>query len=323
MDISDRIPLSIEANRRLERSESNHKRLATIYASVTALVLALASAVTWWLSSRIGDTGGLQGIGMRSILETAATVLQIGRSIALPFWTMGYVFCMLGIARGNRMESRDLLGGFQRFFPLLRLKLYRVFKYFILAILCAYPSSVMFMMTPLGKPVLEIMEPMMQNATDTAQVMAMMDEATVAAITEAMEPSILVFIPMFLLLAAPLYYRLRMADYILLDNPKMGAMQAVHLSTLLTLRKRMQLFLLDLRFWWFYLGMGLSMALCYAPLVLGWFGTILPLWADYACYGGYLVLQFGLTVLARNKVEVTWAVAYESLTGKLNGETPC
>lgn len=323
MDFSDRNSLIIEANRRLDNANCNHKRLVMIYAGVTALALALASAATWWLNSQIGSTGGLQGIGMRSILETAATVLQIGSSALLPFWTMGYVFCMLGIARGKRMESRDLLGGFQRFFPLLRLKLYRVFKYFILAILCAYPSSVVFMMTPLAEPVLEIMEPLMQNATDTAQVMAMMDEATAAAITEAMEPSMLVFIPMFLLLAAPLYYRLRLADYLLLDNPKLGAMQAVRMSTLLTLRKRMQLFLLDLRFWWFYLGLGLCMAVCYAPVALSWPGIMLPQWADYACYGGYLVLQFGLTVLARNKVELTWAVAYESLMKKQNGETPC
>ncbi len=319
MDISDRNSLIIEANRRLEHTECDHKRLVTIYAGVTALILALASAVTWWLQSQIGSTGGLQGIGMRSILETASTVLQMGSTTLLPFWTMGYVFCMLGVVRGNRMEPKDLLGGFQRFFPLLRLNLYRVFKYFILAMLCLYPSIMVYLMTPLANPVMEILEPLMQGATDTAQMMARMDEATAVALTEAMMPWMGVFALMFLLLAAPLYYRLRMADYILLDNPKLGAMQAVRLSTIMTLRKRMQLFLLDLRFWWFYLGLGLSVAVCYLPLVLSWFGIMLPLWADYACYGGYLVLQFAVIVAAQNKVEATWAVAYETLTQEQKG----
>lgn len=319
MDISHRNSLVIEANHRLERTECDHRRLVTIYAGVTALVLALSSAATWWLQSQISSTGGLQGIGMRSILETASTVLQLGSTVLLPFWTMGYVLCILGVVRGNRMEPRDLLGGFQRFFPLLRLNLYRVFKYFVLGMLCVYPSIMVYLMTPLANPVMEILEPLVLNATDPAQVMAMMDEATNAALMEAMLPWMAVYGGMFLLLAAPLYYRLRMADYILLDDPKLGAMQAVRMSTLLTLRKRMQLFLLDLRFWWFYLGLGLCMAVCYLPLILSWFGVVLPQWADYACYGGYLVLQFGLTVAAQNRVEATWAVAYEALSQERKG----
>lgn len=311
MDISDRNSLIIEANRRLEHSDCDHKRLVMIYAGVMTLVLALASGATWWFQTQVSSTGGLQGIGMRSILETASTLLQLGSNIALPFWTMGYVLCILGIVR---MEPKDLLGGFQRFFPLLRLNLYRVFKYFLIGMVTLYPSIMLYLSTPLSQPVYDILEPLLHSATDTAQVMALMDEATTAALTEAMIPWMVMYGALFLLLAAPLYYRLRMADYLLLDNPKLGALQAVRLSTLMTLRKRMQLFLLDLRFWWFYLGLGLSVAVCYAPLVLSWFGIILPSWADYACYGGYLVLQFGVIVMAQNKVEATWAVAYETLS---------
>jgi uncharacterized membrane protein len=319
MDISDRNSLIIEAKRRLEHAKCNHRHLVMIYAGVMALVMALASGAIWLLQNQIGSTGGLQGIGMRSLLETASTVLQLASTALLPFWTMGYVLCILGVIRGSRMEPKDLLGGFQRFAPLLRLNLYRVFKYLILGMLCLYPSIMVYLMTPLANPVMEILEPLVQNATDTTQMMAMMDEATAMAVTEAMMPWMAVYGLMFLLLAAPLYYRLRMADYILLDNPKLGAMQAVRLSTLLTLRKRMQLFLLDLRFWWFYLGLGLCAAVCYLPLMLSWFGIMLPLWADYACYGGYLVLQFGLIVAAQNKVEATWAVAYETLSQEQKG----
>jgi uncharacterized membrane protein len=314
MDISDRNSLVIEANRRLEHTECDHRRLVMIYAGVMALVLALASGASWWLQTQISSTGGLQGIGMRSILETAATVLQLVSTIALPFWTMGYVLCILGIVRGKRMETGDLLGGFQRFFPLLRLNLYRVFKYFLIGTVLLYPSIMLFLSTPLAQPVYDILEPLVLNATDTTQVMVMMDEATAVALTEAMIPWMVLYGGLFLLLAAPLYYRLRLADYILLDNPKLGALQAVRLSTMMTLRKRMQLFLLDLRFWWFYLGLGLSMAVCYLPLILSWFGISLPSWADYACYGGYLAVQFGIITAAQNKVEATWAVAYEALS---------
>ena len=314
MDISDRNSLVIEANRRLEHTECDHRRLVMIYAGVMALVLALASGASWWLQTQISSTGGLQGIGMRSILETAATVLQLVSTIALPFWTMGYVLCILGIVRGKRMETGDLLGGFQRFFPLLRLNLYRVFKYFLMGTVLLYPSIMLFLSTPLAQPVYDILEPLVLNATDTTQVMVMMDEATAVALTEAMIPWMVLYGGLFLLLAAPLYYRMRLADYILLDNPQLGALQAVRLSTMMTLRKRMQLFLLDLRFWWFYLGLGLSIAVCYLPLILSWFGISLPSWADYACYGGYLAVQFGIITAAQNKVEATWAVAYEALS---------
>jgi hypothetical protein len=53
---------------------------------------------------------------------------------------------------------------------------------------------------------------------------------------------------------------------------------------------------------------------CYLPLILSWFGISLPSWADYACYGGYLAVQFGIITAAQNKVEATWAVAYEALS---------
>ena len=319
MDISDRNSLIIEAKRRLEHTESDPRRLAMIYAGVTVLVLALSGAVTWWLQSQIGSTGGLQGIGMRSILETASTVLQLGSTVLLPFWTMGYVWCILGITRGSRMESGDLLGGFRRFFPLLRLNLYRVLKYLLIGILSFYPSIMIYLATPLAQPVYDILEPFVYSAADANQVMAMIDETTAAALMEAMIPWMAVYGAVFLLLAAPLYYRLRFADYLMLDNPRLGAFQAVRLSTILTLRRRMQLFLLDLRFWWFYLGLGLSVAVCYGPLILSWFGITLPVWADYACYGGYLAVQFGVIVGAQNQVEATWAVAYEALTQEQKG----
>lgn len=313
MNFRDRTSLINEAKKRLDRTSTDHKKLVLIYSGVVTLVMAVLTVAVNLLQSRIADTGGLSGIGMRSVLETAISILQMGGNLALPFWTFGYVFCMLGVVRGFHMKPERLLAGFRRFGPVLRLNIYRGLRYMAIAFLSLYPSIVLFLMSPLGSPVMALLAPIAQPGMDTAQMMQAMDAATLQAISDATMPVMGFYAVVFLLLAAPAFYQMRLADYILMDEPKLGALMAVRKSSMLMRRNRFQMFKLDLRFWWYYGLQGLALLVCYGPLVLELLGIPVTAGADMVCYGVYLVMEFALTVWARNRVETTVALAYETL----------
>ena len=80
--------------------------------------------------------------------------------------------------------------------------------------------------------------------------------------------------------------------------------------------RRLDIFKLDLSFWWFYVLDGLTLALCYGDLILGLMGISLPISADvsyFLFYVLYLAAQLGLYVFARNRVECTYAAGYDAL----------
>ena len=68
MNFRDRDSLIKEADKRLERTSTDHKKLVLIYAGAMTAVLAVLTVAVNLLQSRIGETGGLSGIGLRSVL---------------------------------------------------------------------------------------------------------------------------------------------------------------------------------------------------------------------------------------------------------------
>jgi len=153
-----------------------------------------------------------------------------------------------------------------------------------------------------------------------AELMAAMEMGSEEAMMAVMEANLLPLSLIFLILLAvlyvPYYYRLRMADYFLMDNPKMGAIMAVRCSRLAMQKRRMDLFKLDLSFWWFYGLQMLTMVLAYGEMILPMFGVALP-WPDEVSYYVFLLLCYGCQLALYwwkgNEVEVTYALAYESL----------
>lgn len=315
MAFRDRQNLKAAAQQRLDAAAFDPRKLMLVYVGVSSAVMLLVTAMNFILDQQIAGTGGLGGIGTRAMLETAIQALQLGASLVMPFWTMGYLACVLKIVRGQRFSLPDLLTGFRNFGPALRLTLLYSVYFFALAFLCFYPSVLLYSMTPLAEPLMDILEPLALSGTELV-----LDEATLAAATEAMMPMVAVYIVVFLAVAAPYFYRYRLAWYCLLDDPQAGALAALRCSTLLMRGKRMDLFKLDASFWWFYVLDGLALALCYGDVILGMMGISLPISADvsyFLFYVLYLAAQLGLYVWARNRVECTYAAGYDAILEEL------
>lgn len=303
-------------NRAVSEAAFDPTKLVLIYAGASAAVSFLVTAANFLLQSQIAGTGGLGGMAMRSMLETAMQVLQTGANLILPFWTFGYLSCVLRMVRGQRFGWDGLLEGFRNFGPVLRLNLMRWGYFLLTGLLCLYPSMMIFLWTPLSDPFNAILEPLAQQ--DVTNLV--LDDATVEAATAAMTPMFVIYAVMFLIIAAPRFYSYRMADYCLLDNPKAGAVMAIRRSTLMLHKNRLALLKLDLRFWWFYLLDGLTIALCYGDTLLRMAGIQLPMSNEvsyFLFYALYLVAQLGLYVWARNRVECTYAACYECLNQEL------
>ena len=243
MPISDRPGLLRQAADAL-RSASNAKKLVLLFAAVTAGLSLAAGIVTMILDSQIAGTGGLSGLQLRSVLTTVQTMLNITVLVFLPFWNLGYTSVALKLGREEPAAEADLLNGFRRFGPALRLMLLRQVVYFAIGFAALQVASILFTMTPWAASFYQVMEG--QNPMD----MASMDEATLSALSSAMIPYFIIAGVLYGLALIPVTYRLRMAELWLMSEPRCGALPALLLSNRMMKGSCLALFRLDLEFWW-------------------------------------------------------------------------
>lgn len=292
---------------------SNPKRMVLFHSGAVLLLAALMTLADHFLEQAIGNTGGLGGMATRSLLSTVQSILQILQAVALPFWQIGYTFYCLQVAQNKRTEYRTFLEGFRRFGAVLRLNFFTGVIYMAVAMFSTYVSSFIFMMSPWGASLLEPLYQLAPGETvDTEALNQLIDTIS----QEAMLPIFCVFLPCFLLLCAPFFYRYRMAAFWLMDHPQGGALAAMHSSRQLMQGNRKALFQVDLRFWWFYLLDLLVTAICYGDLLLDALDISLPFSSDvsyFLFFGIYLLCQLALYYWRRNEVTVTYAHVYLSL----------
>ena len=316
MTIHDRQALRQTADARIAQATCDPRRLVLISSGVSfgvALVIALLDHILYRQIDL--HTGGLSGLQLRTLLQTAATVLQYAQLICIPFWSMGIYAAAMRIARGGPAEPGCLLDGFRRFGPVLRLRLLELMLYMLIATACSYGGSLLYLATPFAKPLYEMLLPVI-TATSPEQVEEFMLQMDQAAMLQTMIPAMVIVGILCLALMTPVYYRLRMANFIILDEPRTGALAAMLDSNRLMRKNGVALFRLDLSFWPYYLLTFLAMPLAYVDQLLPLLGISLPVSADVAFflgYGAYILVSLGLHLWMRHRVETTYAVTYDML----------
>lgn len=257
----------------------------------------------------------------RSTLSTIQTIARLAVTVAMPFWELGYLFSTLSVSRGEPVSPGSLLSGFRHFGPSLRLLLLKALPFVCLAFVVSYPAMTIYFLTPLGKPLAEAMLPAMAAAAATGEVM--MDEAVMNALIRSLPTMLACFLTIYLLLAAPIFYRFRMAELALADAPEKGALAALRTSARIMRGSRFDLFRLDLTFWWFFLLEALATILCYGDTLLPLLGISLPM-SETVSY--FLFYALGLTAQilvywkAKNYVFVTYAAVYDQLNPRESDE---
>ena len=318
MDIRDRKGLKAAAEQALSQAPYNPRKLALIHAGAAMALSLVLTVLNFILSRQISGTGGLGGIGLRSVLSTAQSVLSIANTLILPFWEIGFVAAAIAMARRQAATPDTLLSGFRRFGPVLRLNLLQGALYVGIAFLCIQISAGVFLITRFSDPLMKAAEQMATTGT------AFLDEAAVAALSKLIVPVYGIFAILFCLLAIPLSYRFRMATFAIMDNEKIGALQAMSKSHKMMRYNRFSLFRLDLFFWWYYLLQGLTIVLGFTDEFLEIFGFEFfnKDVAFFGFYGIYLLCQLLLAWWLQSRVQTTYAMAYESVRPEAEDPEP-
>ena len=309
LNLSD---LRQRADRQLDFAPYAPRRLVLIHTAVSLGASLLVALLNLLFSSMIENTGGLSGLGMRSMLETAQATLEMAVTVALPFWNISLVRASLLWARGELAEPPTLLEGFHRFRSVLGLKLLTAFLVMSLGIVVFYLGSSLFLLTPFSDPLAAALEPMMQQSSILSG--DGLTEETVAQVLAVAKPLFICLAVIFAALAIPLWYRIRFADFAVMDGCR-GRISLLE-SFRITRKKCWQIFRIDLSFWWFYLLQMLTVTLCYADTILAALGVPLPISAELSYvlfYAAGIVLQGLLLWYYQAKVSVTYALAYEAL----------
>ncbi len=310
MDICDRKELKAAAAQALTCAPNN-KKILLIWAGVNTVLPLLVSVISLILNSQISNTGGLSGIGLRSVLSTVQSALSLSISLLLPFWTIGYTAAALCFARKQPVGPATLLEGFRRFGTVLGVTLLKALIFVAVSIPCFYAGIFVLSLTPLADPVYSIL-----SNSEQLLLSGTLDETVLQSAAEAMMPMFLVCAAICCLVLIPVAYRLRLTELRVIDSPRCGALYAIHESRQLMRRNCVHLFLLDLSFWWFYLLEFLLTVLCYGDTLLPSLGISLPFSDDVAYFVFYIAGLLGQLLLLYcfgNKVHTTYALFYDAL----------
>lgn len=279
-----------------------------------SLVLMLVDLL---LSQQISSTGGLSGIGTRSVLATAQSALQLAQLAVIPFWQAGYIYLTIQLSKKEPVSFKTLTEGFLRFGPVIRLLLLQAALFIIIGIACTNISSTLFVLTPWAEPMLVVSEQMQQSVEFTY-------EHLYAALGASVIPLLIITGVLYLAVCIPFFYCYRLAMYSLMDDEQPKALLAMRNSRILTKGQRLQIFKLDLSFWWYYLLEVLVAALCYLDLILPLVGIVLPVSPTvltFLAFALYASAQLLLHYWTKNEVYTTYAQVYNTLAAETKEET--
>ena len=320
MDRQERNDIRLQARANIAEAAYNPRKLMLLHTGLILLVSLLAAAVQYLLGREIDNAGGISGLGMKSLLSTAQSVLQIAQLVLIPVWEMGLLYAALQLARGRSAYPADLAAGFRRFFATLRLHLVKSGIFMIIGFISFYIGTAAFFATPFALPITQQLQPLLSDEALLQNPAAL--QALLTPVIEANIVPLAIFIGVvFVAISLPFYYRYRMAAYYLLDETEKGAVAALRASRKLMRFLCMDLFKLDLKFWLYYLLDLLITAVCYGDMLLPLLGIQLPFNGDAAYFiflVAYAILQLVLYCWKRTEVEVTYAGAYCFLRNAFN-----
>ena len=312
MDILNPRSLREAAGRALARGREP-KKLIYSYSLIILVLSLLVTLADLWLENRISGTGGLSNLGTRAIFSTVQAVLPIllsGLAMCLEF---GYLSGMMRIARGQYADHTDLKVGLQKIGPLLRLLLLEALICLALGFVAAQLAGVILAMTPWAEPVIEVIQIM--NTTDPATL----TEAEALSMLMQLVPLYVIAGIVYLIILIPMLYKLRLAKFCLLDDPSGRALAAIRTSSKLMRHRVLAFVKIDLSLWLYYAANVVMTVLLFLDLILPLLGIPLPMDArtfSLVVYGAALVVQFGIQVTLRNKLEAVYLTAYDRLRDK-------
>lgn len=309
--------LRYTALQRLSETNSSPRKLVLIHTGLVVLLNLVVNGLSLYLSNQIGETGGLSGLGMRSILETAQTLLSYFSYLFVPFWTAGFLHAMIRLSRGQEAGTGDLMLGFRRFGRITSHALWELTILIMLCVALTYVISNLFVLTPFAKDFLALIESVEDlNALILPDGTVNMELLPMDALGRAMLPMFIMygcaFVPAYIFLS----YQFRMSLFLLVEGIERGALGSFFVSAKLMKGHKWQMLKVDLSYWWYYALELLLSVVLYLDVILPLLGVELPMdptvayFVTIALYG---LLQMMLHYWKKPQVDVTYALAYDAI----------
>ena len=314
MDIRNTRALKTFAAERLGNARDSGK-IVLIYSGLVLGLAALTTVIRYVLGLQIDQTSGLSSMGTRSVLSALRTMLPLVQSLAVMCLDVGYLAAMLRVARGQYVSPQTLRLGFDRFWTLLRCSVIQGLIYGGLFFASVYAASMIFVVSPLGQPFMEALTPLVTE-TSVLSPEILLDQAVAMELLSTMLPMFVILAVVACVLILPISYWFRMANYVIIDKPGLGAFAALMESRKMMRGSCLKLLKLDISYWWYFAALfGISMV-SDGEAWLALLGVELPISGDAAYflfYALYLALQLAAYYFLRSRVEVTYALAYDSI----------
>lgn len=303
--------LILQARSSVGDASYSPKKLTLLHTGIAAGLSLVLSLLTYFLDVGIGNTSGLSGLDSRAALETAQSVLQLIVFVFSPFWALGFVAAGLRWSRRQDAVPATLCKGLRRWGPAVRMFLLETLIYFVVVFVAVEVGSVLYSLTPASSALQDLIAG--AQTDDLSDILAQMDNAAYAEIFLGMLPFIL--IPM-LIAIVPVFYRLRFASYILMDDPRRGALYAVVTSWRLTKHNCLKLLRIDIRYWWYYLLEAAVLVLSAGDMLASLVGLELNMSAMTASIVFYVLAlgaQLALYAWKKPQLFASYALLYDRL----------
>lgn len=317
MDILNPKNLRQQARTSLRRGREP-KKLIYAYAGINLAISVVVYLLNLWMNQQIEGTGGLGNLGTRAIFETVKQILPTAASVVNMGLHLGFLGGLMRISRGQYADQTDLKTGFRKFWPMFRLSILEALLYFAVAFLAMQLGSVIFLLTPWATPLLDVLAPLVASGS------LMPDEALAMTMIEPAIPLMIVTAAVILLAVIPFAFRLRMAVYCLLDDPRGRAVAAMGESNRMMRRRFFKMLRIDLNLWLYYAATAVMTLVLYSDVILALLGIPAPM--NETVFAGVLylasaVMQFAILVFLRPNTEMTYLKAYDALKEKKEDST--
>lgn len=288
------------------------------YTGLITLLAVAVMAADYVIDTQLAKATGLSNLGLNSILSTVKLVLPWVQMVAQMCLNLGYLYAMLRVGRKLYADQNDLKEGFRRFGPLLRMFLMQFVLCMALGFILMYPLTIIYVFTPFSAGLVQWTESL--PATDPAALAAFLaEESTMNQLMEVMLPFMILYLVVYLVAMLPISYHFRMANYLLAEDSRCGAFAALRGSFRMMRRNCLKLLKVDLRLWWYHVLVFLVGLIAYGDSILAAFGISLPVSGEAAFYIFqllYFAALFAVYYFFRNRVELTYIMAYECLRPK-------
>lgn len=308
--------LKYQANQKLACAGGDPRRLVLIYTGVIAALTLGSSGLDLFLDSQIGATGGLSGLGTRSVLQTIQEILDYVNIFFGPFWSAGFLYAMIGLARDRTPTPGDLMAGFRRFGRILACIAVRFLLILVLISGIINLAGILFSFTPWAAAFAEALSGVMSDPNFiTAEGAINLSLIPQEAFLAAAIPLICIFLAFFVPVYAYLSYCFRMAMYLVMELG-LGAVRAHIVSAQMMRGHKWQMLKLDLSYWWYYALSLLIGFVGYLDVILSLAGITLPVSATVMFFLTlilYCGLQLVLYLWKKCQVDLTYVLAFQSI----------